>query len=177
MKTLRVIAFAVMTLGIATVPGIAADAATEDAKQQYRAYLQQLKNLNQQYKQITGQIAEVVKEEGLPTWEASPAEGQISQMVNAAYGDSRVRQTDQELKVYLELPGLLRNTIKVNLENGQTLRVTAQKRVADEAVNVDQKVNLPVPALEKGSKAKYQDGILEITLPKGIPQQAGIPVN
>lgn len=161
-------------------PVWSADAATEDAKATYRAYLQQLKQLNQQYKQITGQIAEVVKEEGLPTWEASPAEKQISDMVSAAYVDPRVRQTDKEIRVYLELSGLLRNTIKVALENSQTLKVTAQKRVADDVSSVEQKVELPAAALEKGARARYTDGVLEVTLPKDLAKPTSsstIPVS
>ena len=101
-------------------------------------------------------------------------------MAAVAYSDSRIKQTDKEVHVFLELPGLLRSTIKVAMDDTQTLHVTGQKRVADEVAEVDQKVGLPVPALEKGAKAKYQDGILEVTLPKDTPKPAqtfAIPVS
>lgn len=170
LRSLRSLAMTLLAFCSLSSVIYAADFNTEDAKRQYRAYLEQLKQLNQQYKQITGQIAQVVKEEGLPTWEKAPAEAEISKMVTAAYGDSRVHQTDKEIRVYLELPGLLRNTMKVALETPQTLRVTAQKRVAEDVANVDQKIDLPAAAIEKGAKAKYADGVLEITLPKDAPR-------
>ena len=56
------------------------DPAYDQARQDYRAYLQQLKTLSSQYKQITGEVKKVIQEEGVRLFEATGNEDTTNYM-------------------------------------------------------------------------------------------------
>ena len=75
----KILSFVSLTFFLTTATLAAAqsndqNAAYDQARQDYRGYLQQLKVLNQQYKQITGEMSKIIKEEGVPSWDMGVAE-------------------------------------------------------------------------------------------------------
>ena len=51
---------------------------TEEAKKAYQNYLQQLKELNAQYKQITAEMKKLLKDEEIPSWDEEKDEKEES---------------------------------------------------------------------------------------------------
>ena len=86
-----------------------------------------------------------------------------------------VREDADHFYVEAELPGFKRDAVEINLEN-QTLRVTAQRPVAEEADGIllqerhinrfDRSFRLPPTVDGNGVTAKLEDGVLTITLNK-----------
>ena len=61
------------------------ESAYDQARVDYRAYLEQLKALNQQYKEVTGELKTIVQEEGLPVWNENA--GALFDILLKCYGD------------------------------------------------------------------------------------------
>ena len=115
------------------------------AKTEYKAYLEQLKAMSAQYKQITGEVTKVLKEEGVPTWDENsggikmmpyqdqPAPATAAQSApmpaigSQNYGASDVLLTDREVIVRMDLSGFSKDNIKVRIKEGKELIVTAQR--------------------------------------------------
>lgn len=135
-------------------------AAAEKARQDYRAYLEQLKTLNRQYKEITAETARIVKEEGLPQWD----EATDSLIVAPAAPPPSIQQTDKEMTVSVELPGLRRESIKVSVVDDLILKISAAHKSSSSLV--EKRVRLPAPAEGKDARAAYEDGVLTVTLLK-----------
>ncbi len=144
------------------------------ARQEYREYLKQLKVLNEQYKSITGEMKKVIEEEGLPTWDA----GDLDLGASWSWADPQVEDTGKEMVVTAEMPGLNKRSIRVNLQEGRNLKITADKKTKQGKEAVEKIIALPVEGLERGTKAKYEDGVLTITVPKAIEtkREVSIPV-
>lgn len=153
--------------------------ATDQAKQDYALLLAKLKELGQQYNQVTGQMKQVVKEQGVPVWDEK--EGiKITHDLNFAK-KAPMQETDKEIKIVLERPGLKKGTIRITIEDDKTLHLRAFKKSltpgeSDEAI--DEKLGLPdsVTAENAKPKAQYEDGILTITLQKSLIPKKSVEV-
>lgn len=71
--------------------------------------------------------------------------------------------------VRFEIPGMKKDELKVTLENG-VLTVRGQKRIRENgkegSVEVSRSVLVPDQIKGDAIEAKYEDGILDVTLPK-----------
>ena len=150
----------------------------DQAKQDYRLYLAKLKELTQQYDQVTSQVKKVIKEEGVPTWDEKSGKIKITHDLDLS-DNGPIRETETEIKVVLEAPGLKKDSLRVNVENENILHIHAVKK----AVNPDnreepyeQNYELPSPVQDKNTSAKYEDGILTVTLRKIPVTKKIVPV-
>ncbi|MBI3251903.1 MAG: Hsp20/alpha crystallin family protein [Candidatus Omnitrophica bacterium] len=149
----------------------------EEAKKAYETYLQQLKDLNGQYKQITADVKKVLKDEDIPVWDEEKGElGFTRFKENAPPTGARVKESEKEMVVSLELPGLKRDSIKVNLVGERKLKVSALKKNDAEAKSVEREVELPASADPKGVHARYEDGVLTVWLSKVHPVEKEMPI-
>jgi hypothetical protein len=158
-------------------PVLAADdATTTQAKEDYRAYVQELKRLGAQYRQITGQMKQVIAEEGVPTWSDDKGivmtKPDFSGAAAVPAGTSGVKETEKDMTVTFDLPGLDRSALKVSLENQSTLHVTGRRKTTGETV--DRIIQLPAPA--ESAKASYEDGVLSVNLKKTKITAVDVPV-
>jgi HSP20 family molecular chaperone IbpA len=171
-----------------SLPAFAADssnstdvnAATEKARQDYRVFLAQLKTLNKQYKQVTNEMSKIVKEEGVPSWDNNTDSLTVlkpGDAVDTATVGKNIEETDKEMKVSLDLPGLKKDSIKVSIQDVRMLRVKATRHVGDKTIEIDKLIELPAAAEQKGTQAKYEDGVLTVKIPKATQQEIQIPVN
>src|SRR3989338_708412 len=90
----------------------------EQLKKDYNVFLQQLKSLNAQYKEITGEIGEVMKEEGTPTWDMGDEVGKLGEdekeeqkVTQDLGGGASLKETDNEMILILDLPGYKKDSI------------------------------------------------------------------
>ena len=161
----------------------AADDQTPDdlARLEYQKFLKQLKQLGQQYQQITGGIKKTLKEEGIPEineetgeltvkpFEDEPEKVEVGRVI---------RQTDQDMTVAMEMPGLKKDSISVRIQGGRFVLVSADKKDGFFTVkHVKKLVRLPAPASENGAEAKYEDGILTVKILKAAKKEVPIPVS
>ncbi|MCG3177154.1 MAG: hypothetical protein MOGMAGMI_02122 [Candidatus Omnitrophica bacterium] len=134
------------------------EAAYQQAREDYKLYLQQLKELARQYKEVSGEIRKIVQEEGLPTFEdAEPVKE------GAAASDTRIEQTDKEILVHVDLPGVQKDTIKAVVQSGTLVHISAVRKGGKE---IEKWVTLPVLVQESGFRGEYVDGVLSLTLIK-----------
>ncbi len=165
------------------------NAAVDQAKQDYRNYISKLKELSKEYGAVTSQIKQVIKEEGIPTFDEQTGELKMTHDLNFSAaaaptqfsntGPFRVSETDTEIKVVLEVPGLKKNSIRVNIENERVLRVEAVRKAMDTGGKeepVEQSFQLPSPVQDKNTSARYEDGVLGITLKKMPVTKKIVPV-
>jgi HSP20 family molecular chaperone IbpA len=145
----------------------------DQVRQDYRAYLQQLKQLGAQYKEVTAEMKKILREEGMPTFDA--ATGDLEVAAGSA-GGADVSQTDREMTVTLDLPGLRRDSLKVLIEDNRRLKVSGQRRTASGEVPVERALELPAFAQQKGTVARYEDGVLTVTIRKLDSQPSAIEV-
>ena len=102
-----------------------------------------------------------------------------------------VHEDKNKFTVHLELPGLKREDMSVQLENGE-LVIAGERKCApfSEDTEVHQQeryhgkfnrsITLPADVQTEAIKATYQDGILTVTLPKtetAKPKQIDVSVN
>ncbi len=184
MKALIIVIFSFFTVtqSFAATSNNQGNVNSQELKEDYRAFLQQLKQLNSQYKQITGEISKVMKEEGVPQWEEGQAAKDIDQLfpkeptvLNPEMGVT-IRETAQEMNVDIELPGIKKETLKVSIKDSQNLTVSAQKKDDTAVKTVQKTVKLPAAVDPSGSKAGYVDGVLTLKLRKIAAQEVQIPV-
>jgi HSP20 family protein len=153
----------------------------EQLKKDYRAFLQQLKSLNAQYKEITGEMGQVMKEEGVPAWDMGeglgqdkkePASPALQDLGNGAY----LKETDKEMVLTADLPGFKRDSIKLSFKDGKTLMIQAQRKLDNVAKTYERSFELPTPGDQRGTSAAYSDGVLTVKVPKTASQEVVIPV-
>ena len=87
-----------------------------------------------------------------------------------------VRESDTQYCVEAELPGVKKEEIRLDLEDGRlTIAVTREESTSEEKGNyihrerrmgTMQRVLYLEDAVSEGIKAVFQDGVLEITVPK-----------
>jgi HSP20 family protein len=88
-----------------------------------------------------------------------------------------VLEDDQNIRVDLELAGMKKDDFDISLEN-DVLTISGERRQEDQAGEGEsfrrerffgrftRSITLPVPVKADQVSAKYQDGVLHITLPK-----------
>jgi HSP20 family protein len=167
------------------------NASLEQAKQDYRVFLQQLKQLNSQYKEVTNQMREVIREEGVPSWDMGDGEtvipGATSSTAPGSFADTDIRESEKELIVKMDLPGMQKNKITVKIEDFKLLRVKGERdgekistkdsadgkfsRVERQHGAFERLIELPALVDDKKPQAKYENGVLTITLTKLQPKK------
>ena len=140
---------------------------TEQARADYRLFLQKLKELNGEYKQVTGQIAKVMKEEGTPTWDMGNTQ--------TAQGIA-IKESREKVIVTMDLPGIKKDTIKIAVQDGNKLTVSAERKTLTDTQKVEKRVDLPSAVDPAKAQAGYEDGVLTITLDKILSQEVAISV-
>ena len=154
------------------------DPAYDQAKQDYSTYLERLKELSKQYNQVTSQIKEVIKEEGVPTLDENTGQIKITHDLNFS-DNGAIRQTEKEIKVVVEKPGLKKDSIHISIEDGRMLRIQAVKKAAEanqQEEPFDASYDLPSPVRDNNTSARYEDGILTVTLQKIQTSKKTVPV-
>ncbi len=169
---------------------IAADDTTtynkEQLKQDYRAFLQQFKAMTAQYKDVTGEISKVMKEEGVPeidlgdkpsTTTTVSSDKSIAVHNYRELGDGAyIRENDREIELMIDLPGYKRDATKISLQDGNKLLVTSKRQIDTFTRSYERTFELPVPADDRGTRASFVDGVLTIKIPKLATKQVSIPV-
>jgi HSP20 family molecular chaperone IbpA len=154
----------------------------EQLKKDYRAFLQQLKELNKQYKEITGEMGQVMKEEGIPTWDMgegvklADTQKTTTETVNDLGGGAYIKETAKDMILTLDLPGYKKDSIKLKFKDGKTLSILAERKIDTLTKSFDRSFDLPAPGDQKASQAAYQDGVLTVKIPKIASQEVSIPI-
>ena len=155
---------------------------TQEVKEEYRAFLQQLKQLNSQYKEVTGQIAQVMKEEGVPSWDAGNADKTVAGLfpkedtILVPEEGVTIKDAPKDLTVTVDLPGIKKDTLKIAVQDGKRLTLSADRKTQTEAKKVQKTIELPSVVDAKGAQAGYEDGVLTLKLVKISTQEVVIPV-
>ena len=145
----------------------------EQLKQDYRVFLQQLKSLNAQYKEITGEMSQVMKEEGTPTWDMGDTAENKQDLGGGAY----LKDGDREMVLALDLPGYKKDSIKLQYKDGKTLGIKADRKLDTVNRSFERSFDLPAMGDQKNSTATYEDGVLTVKIPKTTsPQEVSIPI-
>lgn len=149
------------------------EAAYQQAREDYKLYLQQLKELARQYKEVSGEIRKIVQEEGVPTLEG--IESPAIPAVASSSADTRIEQTEREILVHVDLPGVQKDSIKAVVQSSSLVHVTAQRKSGGD---VEKWITLPVLVQESGFRGEYVDGVLSLTLIKAGhgDKEAQIPI-
>ena len=189
----------ILVMGIFLNPGFsladqedaAHQAAMAQAKKDYKVFLEQLKALNSQYKEVTNEVKEVIKEEGVPVFDEETgemvmkkdfAEDRPNRQEGPVFGDVDIKETDRDMIVKVDLPGLKKEEIKIKIENGKVLRITGQRdREKEELWNrgnvhtyqserhygrFHRLIELPSVAKDSGTEAQYENGVLTVRIPR-----------
>jgi HSP20 family molecular chaperone IbpA len=155
---------------------------SQAVKEDYRAFLQQLKQLNSQYKQITGEITKVMKEEGVPSWQTGDETKQLGELfppeptVLSPELGVTIKDSATEMAVSMDLPGIKKDTIKITIKDGNKLTVFAQKKDDTAVKTIEKTISLPALANPEGAKAAYEDGVLTLKIKKIGSKEVIIPV-
>ena len=170
----------------------------DQARQDYRTYLEQLKALSSQYKQVTNEVKKVIQEEGVPVWDDSGMGGikmsnmTVQELDSQTFGDTDIQDSDKYLIVKLDIPGVKKEDLKVSILENNVLRVTGNRQ--EEQSNnfasssahyirserrhgtFDRQIKLPVPVSNTGTEAKYDNGVLTVRVLKASANTKEIPV-
>ena len=155
---------------------------SQELKEDYRLFLQQLKQLNSQYKEVTGQMAQVMKEEGVPTWDAGDADKKVAELfpkedtILVPEAGVTIQESPQTLIVTVDLPGIKKDTLKIAVQDGNRLILTAERKAVTGPKKVQKTIQLPALVDPKGAQAGYEDGVLTLKLTKNSTQEVVIPV-
>lgn len=166
-------------------------AAMDQAKKDYKIFLEQLKAMSSQYKEITNEVKEVIKEEGIPVFDEETGEMVMkkdfeeerpNRQEGPVFGDVDIRETDKDMIVKVDLPGLKKEEIKIKIENGKVLRITGQRDQEREDLwnrgsvhtyqserhhgRFHRRIDLPSIAKDSGTEAQYENGVLTVRIPK-----------
>ncbi len=155
----------------------------EQLKQDYRAFLQQFKALNAQYKDVTGEISKVMKEEGVPQFDLGDKTTSVSSDKSIAISNYKeigegayIKENDREIELMVDLPGYKRDSIKINLQDGNKLLISSKRQIENYTRSYERTFELPVPADDRGTRASFVDGVLTVKIPKLATKQVTIPV-
>ena len=155
---------------------------SQELREDYRAFLQQLKQLNSQYKQITGEITKVMKEEGVPSWEAGEEAKELDKLfpqpptVLSPELGVTIKENADEMAVAMDLPGIKKETIKIAIKDNKKLTVSAQKKDETAVKTIEKTIELPSAVEPEGAKASYEDGVLTLKIRKTTPKEVLVPV-
>jgi len=106
----------------------------------------------------------------------------------ASWPSVEVKDTDREIRVTAELPGMTEKDVELLVEDGMlTLRGERKSETQDEERGYserfygrfERRLGLPSGVDAAGCKAAFRDGVLTVTLPKSPEAQRGrrIPIN
>jgi HSP20 family protein len=126
------------------------------------------------YEPLTGRLDRVLDELFRPALWQAPASGLSAVRVD-------VRENANTYTVYAELPGLRKDDIRVEIEGDEVVISAETKREeAREGESwiyaerrfgkLQRRVVLPQEIDEAAAEARFNDGVLELTLPKKAPQ-------
>ena len=152
---------------------------TEQAREDYKLFLKKLKELNSQYKQVTGQMAQVIKEEGVPSWDNGDLDKKIKEIFpdhQSAQEGVRIKESENGLSVAIDMPGIKKDSIKITVLEGTKLTVSANLKAEENTAPVVKAVILPKPVDPTGAKANYEDGVINIEFIKLPSQEVSIPL-
>ncbi|MGH7197941.1 MAG: Hsp20/alpha crystallin family protein [Candidatus Omnitrophota bacterium] len=194
----------IVSLFMAALPAYSApsdaeakEAAAEQARQEYRIFLQQLKELTHQYREVTQEVQKVIREEGLPTIDENTGElrmrkGDALSTLGTSFGDADIKETDKDMVVKIDLPGVKKEEIKVSVENGKTLRIRGERdsekeekkdstryhyyRSERQVGRFERLIELPMEAKDTGMEAKYENGVLTVRIPKASEKKKEVAV-
>ena len=160
------------------------NAAIEKARQDYKIYLEKLKEMSHQYKGVTTQIKNVVKEEGIPVWNEDTGEIDISKNVQLSppqslMKDVDIQETENDILVKADFPGLKKESIKASLMDQKVLHVSGVQDSAAQSGPFERTIELPSPAKDSGVEAKYENGVLVVKIPKAreVKKEVTVKVN
>ncbi len=159
-------------------------AALEKAREDYRIYLQKLKELSSQFKEVTGEIKKVAKEEGIPVWDESTGDIQIKKgdslfesTTPLKEKDVNIQENEKEIFVKADLPGVRKESIKVSIENNKVLRIRGEQDSASGHGPLDRSVQLPSLVQDTHTDARYENGVLTVKVLKApVPATKEVPV-
>jgi len=109
--------------------------------------------------------------------------GQRSELAEASLTPMDVTETDKEIKVSAEIPGVEPKDLQVSVENG-TLTIRGEKKYEHEENErgqhriersygaFERSIMLPAEIDEAQAKAEYKNGVLRLTLPKRPDSQS-----
>lgn len=144
--------------------------AVEQAKKDYAVFLDQLKEISRQYGEVTGEAKKVIQEQGVPVWDDQSGGLKISHDVDfTSSSHDAFRETEKELKLILEAPGLKKESIRITIEDENLLRLKAVKKALESQGReeaFEKTYELPTRVSDKNMKASYVDGVLTVTLHK-----------
>jgi HSP20 family molecular chaperone IbpA len=174
------------------------DPAYQQARQDYRAYLAQLKDLSSQYKRITGEVKKVIQEEGVPVWDDNGMGGikmadvTVQELDSQSFGDTDIQDNDKYLTVKIDIPGVKKDELRVSILENAILRVSGRReeetsnnfasssarfiRTERRHGDFERQIKLPVPVSNTGTEAKYENGVLTIKVLKASVNAKEIPV-
>lgn len=172
----------------------------DQAKQDYHVFLEQLKALNQQYKQVTGEMKKVLDEEGVPS--INPDTGELtiqkpsysnSSGAPGTFADVDVRETDTDIVVKADLPGMKKEAIKVSVQDNKFLHIEGERNEETNFAKTsggsqyvrserqhgafERVVELPAFAKDSGTEAHYENGVLTVKIPKAETPKKEISVS
>jgi HSP20 family protein len=117
---------------------------------------------------------DVFRGTGLPTASGSPGQGDVGNFVNASMN---VSETENEIRITAELPGVTEQDIDVSLD-ADVLTIRGEKKFErkDEKENFhfversygtfQRSLRLPFPLDPDQVQASFENGVLTVTLPK-----------
>lgn len=127
-------------------------------------------------------IADMMEEFWKSPFEPFPAEFGKSVFGAAGFPAVNISETDKEVRVDAELPGLDPKDVEVSLDGG-ALVIRGEKKFEEEKKkdsfhriersygSFTRTVPLPAPVEAKGVTAKFEKGVLRVALPKAKPAQ------
>jgi HSP20 family protein len=96
--------------------------------------------------------------------------------------DMDIKETDNEIMLKADLPGMKMEDINVSIEEGR-LNISGERKMEKEEKGKDfvrveraygsfsRSFTLGIPVKEDEVKASYRDGVLEVTIPKVEPKK------
>ncbi len=150
------------------------DPAAQAARDDYRAYLEQLKIINQQYKAVTNQMRDVIREEGIPVWNETTGEIELQKGLVANDTNPDIQETPTQMIVKVDLPGVNKKDVEVKIEDNQFLKVNAVR----DSSKIVRLIRLPHTPGDESPKATLQQGVLTVTIAKApqVQKQVVIPI-
>ncbi|HXV19285.1 MAG TPA: Hsp20/alpha crystallin family protein, partial [Candidatus Omnitrophota bacterium] len=98
------------------------------------------------------------------------------------FGDVDIRETDKEMIVKVDLPGVKKEAITVKIEDAKVLRIYGRRDNEKEDIwnkgyvrtyqserhhgKFQRRIDLPALAKDTGIEAQYENGVLTVRIPK-----------
>ncbi len=175
--------------------------AYDQAKQDYKAYLEQLKSLSKQYQTVVGEIKNVLKEEGVPTVDENTGAITMQKFddvspsltaTNATFGDVDITEGEKNITVKIDLPGVRRDKLKISIQDNKFLKIAGERetektpaqnnnfvyqKVERQHGAFERRIELPSAVQDSGTEAKYENGVLTVKVLKAPEAKKEIAVS